>query len=317
MAFEIEPFPEFSWSQSRRSTFRECPRRYFWQYYGSHNGWLAESPEEVHLAWRLKKITNLHMALGSVVHEIAAHAVQRARGGGAAPTPAQLVEEGRAQLNRIWVQSQRREEWERAPNRIPMLMEFYRATGPGRDLIERIRDRLYACLRNLPSAESFREAIEAPQVEVKEIDRLDFVEIEGVKVYAQPDLLYRVGDAWRIVDWKTGARGEGHAPQLRTYAVYLRERKDLPRGPVIGRLEYLESGDALTVPITDRDIADERGRILASVDNMREYLANPARNEPKLREAFPLTEDTRQCPRCNFYELCEDELAMRGETGPF
>ncbi len=317
MAFEIEPFPEFSWSQSRRSTFRECPRRYFWQYYGSHNGWLAESPEEARLAWRLKKITNLHMALGSVVHEIAASAVQRARGGGAAPTPAQLVEEGRTRLNRIWVQSQRREEWERAPNRIPMLMEFHRGTGPGRDLIERIRDRLHACLRNLPSAESFREALEAPQVEVKEIDRLDFVELEGVKVYAQPDLLYRVGDAWRIVDWKTGARGEGYVPQLRTYAVYLRERTDLPRGPVIGRLEYLESGDSVTVPITDRDIADERGRILASVENMREYLANPARNEPKPRESFPLAEDTRHCPRCNFYELCEDELAMRGETGPF
>ena len=45
MAFEIRAYPDFSWSQSRRSTFRECPRKYFWHYYGSHNGWLDEASE--------------------------------------------------------------------------------------------------------------------------------------------------------------------------------------------------------------------------------------------------------------------------------
>jgi hypothetical protein len=53
MAFEVHPYPEFSWSQSRRSTFRECPRKYFWTYYGSHNGWLREAPAEARAAWRL------------------------------------------------------------------------------------------------------------------------------------------------------------------------------------------------------------------------------------------------------------------------
>jgi CRISPR/Cas system-associated exonuclease Cas4 (RecB family) len=317
MSFKIRQYPEFSWSQSRRATFRECPRKYYWHYYGSHNGWLEEAPQEARTAWRLKKLTNLHMTLGNVVHELAAAAIQRVRGGGPAPEAAELIEQGRDLLNRAWLESKRREEWERRPGSVTMLMEFYRGTGPSRDLIEQIRGRLYTCLRNLPDTESFREAAEAPLVEVREIDRLDYVELDGVRLYAQPDLLYRLGDAWRIVDWKTGGRHKSHAPQLRTYAVYLRAREDLEDGAIIGRLEYLAAGEGTSLPIPEREVADERRRILDSVGAMRSYLADPVRNAPLPKEEFPLTDDTRRCPRCPFFELCEEELAEAGVAGPF
>ena len=317
MAFEIRPNPDFSWSQSRRSTFRECPRKYYWQYYGSHNGWLDETVAEAKRAWRLKKITNLYMVLGTIVHELAAESILRVRGGGAAPDAADLIREGRARLNRAWLMSQQREEWERRPGKVTMLMEFYRGSGPSRDLIETIRDKLHTCLRHLLSSESFREAVEAPMVEVKEVDRLDFVELDGVKVYAQPDLLYRLGDAWRIVDWKTGNRHASHAPQLRTYAVYLQERGDLPKGPVIGRLEYLGTGESASAPISDRDCAEEREKLADSVSAMRTYLTDPVRNEALPREKFSLRKDTRRCPQCPFFELCEDELEEGDVSGPF
>lgn len=317
MAFEVHPYPEFSWSQSRRSMFRECPRRYFWNYYGAHNGWLRDAPEEARAAWRLKKISNLHMTLGNVVHDVAAEAIQRVRGGGDVPSGPELIEAGRSRMNRAWQQARQREEWERNPGRHPMMMEFYRGTGPSQDLVVKIRGRLYGCLRHLPASDSFREAVESPQVEVKEVDRLDYLDLDGIKLYARPDLLYRLGDAWRIVDWKTGGRAAGHAAQLRTYAVYLRERRDLPAGPIIGRLEYLSDGESISVPITDRDIAEERRAIQDSVENMRTYLAEPLRNAAKPMGEFPLTDNRRWCASCNFFELCEDELAATENTGPF
>jgi hypothetical protein len=317
MAFEVRPYPDFSWSQSRRSMFRECPRRYYWNYYGSHNGWLEESSAEARAAWRLKKISNLHMTLGNVVHEIAAESLSRVRGGAQPPTGPELIEEGRGRLNRAWVLAQQREEWERNPGRHPMLMEFYRGSGPSGDLVQKIRNRLYDCLRNLADSESFREAAEAPRVEIREVDRLDFVEFEGVKLYAQPDLLYRLGDAWRIVDWKTGASADSHAAQLRTYALYVRLRDDLPSGPIIGRREYLGDGTAVSAPITDREIQEEGRSIEDSVAAMRTYLRDPIRNAPKSRPDFPLTENRRLCPGCNFFELCESELSATEADGPF
>ena len=50
MPAEFGPLPEFSWSQTRRSTFRDCPRMYYWQYYGSWKGWEDDAPEEARIA---------------------------------------------------------------------------------------------------------------------------------------------------------------------------------------------------------------------------------------------------------------------------
>ena len=42
--FEIRPHPDFSWSISRQRKLDDCPRAYFFHYYGSHNGRLREAP---------------------------------------------------------------------------------------------------------------------------------------------------------------------------------------------------------------------------------------------------------------------------------
>jgi hypothetical protein len=73
----------------------------------------------------------------------------------------------------------------------------------------------------------------------------------------------------------------------------------------------------VSAPITDRDIEEEKQSIRDSVAAMRTYLEDPIRNAPKSREAFPLTENRRRCPSCNFFELCESELAGSAPAGPF
>lgn len=71
MAYEIKPYPEWSYSQTRDQLFHECLRKYYYYYYGSHNGWLIESasPEQI-TAYRLKQLTNLYLHLGGSVHMI-------------------------------------------------------------------------------------------------------------------------------------------------------------------------------------------------------------------------------------------------------
>lgn len=54
-----------------------------------------------------------------------------------------------------------------------------------------------------------------------------------------------------------------------------------------------------------------------SIAAMRTYLADPVRNEALARDSFPLVEDTRRCPQCPFFELCEEELAAADVAGPF
>ena len=65
------PHPEFSWSHSRDRALAECARAYFWQYYGSHGGWLPDAPQQARQAYALKQLTTFPLIVGSAVHECA------------------------------------------------------------------------------------------------------------------------------------------------------------------------------------------------------------------------------------------------------
>lgn len=314
----IGPHPEFSWSQSRRGTFRECPRMYFYQYYASHKGWEEDAAPEAARAWRLKQITNLYLLLGSVVHELAAESIQRSRNGESPDDLATLIAEGRRRLNRAWNESQDRDTWERDPRSRTMLHEFYYGPGPSGPLIEQIRGKLERCLAHLLESRSYREAIEAPYVEVKETDRLDVFDLEGVRIYAAPDLVYRLGSGvYRLVDWKTGGGGDEDLRQLRAYALYLRSRNDLEPGPIEGCLEFLNDGTHCEALIPDEHSDEEADSIRASIAMMRGYLADPEANVPLPKESFALNADFDSCQHCRFYELDREEIDARAEAGPF
>ena len=51
---------EFSWSKSRDETFRECHRKYYFQYYGYWNGWKENADQRVRLTYVLKKLQTRH-----------------------------------------------------------------------------------------------------------------------------------------------------------------------------------------------------------------------------------------------------------------
>ncbi len=318
MVFEHREHPEFSWSQSRRSTFRQCPRQYYWQYYGAHNGWYDDADETARLAYRLKKISSFYEFLGGTIHELAADAIKGARGGERPLTAEELYQVGRDRLNKAYAQSKRLKDWKRRPNRLTMFHDFYYGTGPSKDMIDRIRDRLRTCSERLLESESYREAVQAPFVEVKEIDRgPEFFILDGHTIWAQPDLLYRTGDGeYHVVDWKTGQADETHALQLRTYGLYLQSRADLEPTSIVGRLEYLLKGTGVTVPLGALELEAEEREIRDSIAAMQKYLVDTGTNEARPKGEFPLREDVSDCRYCKFFELCEVEIEG-AVAGPF
>ncbi|MDQ6779924.1 MAG: hypothetical protein M3Z37_02050 [Candidatus Eremiobacteraeota bacterium] len=44
---------EFAFSWSRHRVFYQCPRKLYWQYYGSWNGWRDDAAHDCARAYRL------------------------------------------------------------------------------------------------------------------------------------------------------------------------------------------------------------------------------------------------------------------------
>jgi len=77
MAYNFTEYPEFSWSLSRDRVFSSCKRRYYYQYYLPHNGWLSTASHAAQLAYRLKQMMNLNCHVGQAIHDVAKDAVLR------------------------------------------------------------------------------------------------------------------------------------------------------------------------------------------------------------------------------------------------
>ena len=309
MPYERREHPAFSWSHSRRGTFEECPRKYYYHYYGSHNGWEDDAPQDARRAYRLKKLTSLPLELGYVVHRAASVALA-VYSRGATLTVDNLYLTVRDRLNRVWQESQDRAGWERLPSHRKMFREFYYGDGIDRAELSDARGQLMQCLTNLLESVSFREAMESRVVAIEKFSTA--LRVDEVDVHAVPDLVYQRDDGlWTIVDWKSGnapdeSRGR---EQALVYALYVRGNHATGESKIRGRIEQLAHGYADHYEFTDDDLQGCVETIRHSIKAMKGCLSDVGLNELLAKEAFPMRWGTWPCRLCNFYELCQEEMA--------
>jgi hypothetical protein len=301
-----------------------CERRYYLNYYGANNGWRADGSPDAQLAWRLKRLTTLYMALGQAVHhrarELATAYLLRAT----PPTLEMALRRTRSDLNSLWRSSRDRDGFLRNPKRFPMLQAVYYGRSIDVEQLARIQDRLTRCLTHLYACPLWNELLTLPATDILVVEELASFLVDGVKVYVQPDLVYRSlqDGLWTVVDWKSGAT-TGLREQLALYALYVRDHLRLPLadGRVRCRVVKLGEGSELGYWVTPEDMAAAESRIRAGVERMRSLLADPVANVPLPREHFRLAENRAACESCRFLEMCRVELKAtspgeRGDPGP-
>ena len=69
---------EIKWSHSRRTVFEQCPRRYYYEYYGAKAG--SSDPEKTVLRV-LKSLQNRHERVGTIAHLVISTYLRKAQTG--------------------------------------------------------------------------------------------------------------------------------------------------------------------------------------------------------------------------------------------
>ncbi|HPT82323.1 MAG TPA: PD-(D/E)XK nuclease family protein [Limnochordia bacterium] len=311
MAYVRTEYPQWSWSFSRQRIFASCLRRYYYTYYASHNGWERDAPPEAATAYRLKQLANLYTTLGDAVHKTAESMVARAAQGRELPPVQAVEEEIRRHLRRVWKSSrENREAFLLRPNRVDMLREFYYGTGVSDALIERINQRLVQAAQGLVRSQVWTD-LRRKGTLVVSCEQFETISLAGTPVYAVPDLIYRDGEGrWVVVDWKSGEEVEENRDQVALYVLFVQVKYAVPAAKITARLEYLIEERWVELQFSDEHLQEVKDKALASMEEMKKLLQDPRHNIPRPKEQFDLTEAREQCPFCNFYELCEQELEL-------
>ncbi|WP_083227136.1 MULTISPECIES: PD-(D/E)XK nuclease family protein [Lysinibacillus] len=307
--FEITPYPSFSWSLSRHKTLTSCARKYGYEYYFSHNGWLSYNVEPYHQhVYRLKKLQSMPILFGQIVHHLIEQSINDYLQTGKVPTLAELVNRARGQLNAAFIDSTSHVDlWRHKPNKFYMMQEIYYVGKLNPELIQDYKERMTAVFENFLNSETFQQiTAQKSSLRIGEPEQFRSMKIEGIQVFVVMDFHYydEIADKWIIIDWKTGGESDDDRQQLALYAYYVQQKYRVALEQIDVYNEYLLTGKRKKYSFTAFDMDNILHTFQRSVLEMKKYQADIFSNEPVDVENFEQTLDKWHCKGCNFKELC-------------
>jgi hypothetical protein len=306
MTYERRQFPEFSWSYSRDRMLAQCPRKYWWRYYAGHNGWERDAEGTASWwAWRLSKLTSYQAALGGAIHEVARIIAVTVQDGVAPPSESDLIERIRSDLNELWRNRTRRDDFLMRPKDVRLTTDDYYGVPTAPHRLARIREQIPQLVTAVSHSPIWDE-IRRQQSNIILFDSLEACHLDDCLLYAAPDLVFGSDHTgWTIVDWKTG-RVEEVSFQLSTYGLFLKPA--LGKEPGVsgfrGLAVGLADGTIEEIRITDEVLDTARSAINRSIGIMRSLLDDPGSNRPKPMAEFPMTPKRQACRWCEYRQTC-------------
>jgi hypothetical protein len=289
---------QFSWSKSRDSLLRECPRRYYFNHYGAWGGWEATADPRTRAIYVLKQLKGRRMWAGEVVHTAISDTLTALRGG--QPVEPRAVLDGLVDVMRTQWRASRDGRYRDDPKAGGLFEHEY---GIAVSDWEAVRDHAVRCLAGFFESAWFAAVRQDPGriVSVENLARFDF---EGTAVNVKIDVALRNGSGVHIVDWKTGRPAAEQVDlQLACYALYAAQAWGLGAADITCVESNLAEGTDRTFRVDAARLAEARAYIRESIAGMKRLLRDPAANAA-VEADFPLTDDERPCRWCPFRKVC-------------
>jgi hypothetical protein len=301
-----EQVGEITWSYSRRGLLEQCPRKYYYTYFGAAARKSLAEPEKATLR-QLKALQNRHERGGALLHLAISTYFRRAQAG-TPMTGEQLVD---------WVQSLFRRDMTYSASdpdglkplqgQYPpvLLREYHYRQADAASLVADAERRLMAAVRTFMNASAFDEFRRAGmQVGALVEQRL---RLPGLpcKIDGRLDLAYQEAGRVTIVDWKMGERdGSGtESLQLAAYALWAVEHYQVGTDAVRVCKAYLGTEEVEDFPVTENILAMARARIIQDAERMS--VLHPY-GEQSIVDAFTPCAQQAICGLCPFQRVCPE-----------
>lgn len=298
---------EFSWSVSRDGTLQECPRKYYFSYYGSWGGWESSAPERVREIYLLKKLKSRPLWIGEVVHEcISRSLINLSRGIPVLPLE-EILSITRDRMRQDFRHSKSL-RYRENPKAYTGLFEHEYEVDVSDAEWKAAAEQVDRCLVNFYTSEHYRRLTHLEGRDFLEIEKFSSFALDGIKIHVRLDCA--VAEDGRIVvwDWKTGKSSRSGFPlQLACYAWYSGEAFETNPTQVRTRQFELYDGIVHEQSLTTRSFEELFSYIRGSIADMRGLLDDPAENRAS-EDSFAKVERANVCLRCNYLKVCRPDI---------
>ncbi|MBX2968247.1 MAG: PD-(D/E)XK nuclease family protein [Cyclobacteriaceae bacterium] len=308
--FDIDTTPtvmevtKISWSPSKIGTLKQCPRKFYYQYYGSKQS-KAKFDENKERLRYLVALSNKSLVAGEIIHSVIATYFRKAKKGD--PWTADRLTSFAISMLRASIQYSKDE---RAGihniHQYPpaLLKEVFYGTMNDQEVFDEIAERLKISLGNFSDSELFTHLRQNGKREDSIIEgKCVYTLPDNIKIDGVIDIAFDYGDKFWIADWKTGkADQEETSLQLLSYALWATKQKGISKEAVVIEKAYLLDNKLETLEYSDEQLVRAKVRIIQDVDILRELHDFGIDGN---FGAFTKCQQQRVCDLCPFQEVCE------------
>lgn len=282
------------WSYSRFSTFKECKRKYFYEYYGKHD---LENFPKINF---LRKLTSVPLEIGNISHKLIQRLLQRLQKSPEAIDVEKFFDYAERQVLEICKDKNFEDVYYKKREEIDFKSEIF----------PRISQAMENFLKSDRLQWLFEEALVNKDEWIIEFDdknKYGECRIDNQKAYCKVDFLFPIDDELHIIDWKSGKEDyPKHSTQLKGYAGWANFQFGTEISsikPTIAYLlpEYKEN----SIVLNAYDIDDFSSLVRTQTEEMYDFCEIPELNIPRPKEEFKMTEHEAFCKYCKYRELCD------------
>ena len=295
---------EFSWSHSRHETFQACLKRYYFAYYASWGGWEESAPARARELYRLKRLSTRQQWAGHHAHQAIEFLLKNARRDPSGEIAAS-AEPRQIDLMRREFRDSRAGAYRADPVHVPGLFEHEYQLDISAEEWKATVERVARAIRQFLAADLWRELQGLPDDAFLAVERRAHFLLDGLKIFAVPDLVVRRGGQVVIYDWKTGGSALAeHRTQLGVYALLALDRWTAAPGEIEAVAYHPGLDQRETFAYSADDLETLREFVRDSADEMLFPLANPETNDAGDGANFDCAADEAPCKTCPFLRAC-------------
>lgn len=302
--FDKSKFSE--WSYSRRNLLEQCPRKYYYEHYGSNLQTAKNDPQKEKLRF-LEVLQNRYLRTGKILHFVVKAYLNKIRQG------------EQWSLDRLlnWARKIYYADLEYSRNykygtSLPdeqyppvLLLEFYYGWSDAESVCIEAGKRLIEALTNFVKSQNLAQFREGASKTSALIEKSIHLKTIHFTLRGAVDLAYCEDDRIVIVDWKIGSAGSiDDSLQMLAYAWWARQEFELPVNQIIPHRAHLADDTVSTFNVSEKALMQVEARILQDLERMQEAHKYGLRGTV---EAFTPCAQPKICEMCQFQEVCPKE----------
>lgn len=301
---------KMKWSYSRRTVLEQCPRRYYYEYYGARALAATGDPNEPILRL-LKLLQNRHERAGTIAHLVISTYFRKARSG----------EVWTVDRLCTWAQDIFRSDWaysQADPNGIsrpigrfpPVLLhEYYYCHPDASALCSEAEKRLVNAVYTFGTSPRFAEFRLTGGMSSSLVEHRLTLQGLPCQVYGKLDLAFGSGGRGVVIDWKLGdsSNGGDDSLQLAVYALWASSHFACEPEAITVCKAHLATGDVTHFSPTERVLGNTRARIIQDAERMAALHDYGQRG---IVDAFTPCAQHEVCKLCPFQKVCPEGRAV-------